>query len=273
MHGETSLTSEKAAREKFASRISETGVHGRDIAEQLFAFSDLLDTNARLERAMTDPGRAPEAKVALVTEVFAHSVADPLTVDILKDLTARRWSRVDHISNAVEDLAIDCVLAASDAKNVTSKVAVELAQIHSAILNLPVVRQHLSETHTDENNRVRFLHELLDSQNLNEYTMLLAEHATKQLRQRRFVSTILWLIGKVSEHLGESVVTVTSAVALTNEQVDRVVEIYSARLGHRVHVNQVVDPTVLGGMRIQAGAEVTDSTVVAQLHNLEQSLA
>ena len=32
-----------------------------------------------------------------------------------------------------------------------------------------------------------------------------------------------------------------------------------------MHINSVVDPTVLGGMRIQVGDEVTDNTVVAQL--------
>ncbi len=39
-----------------------------------------------------------------------------------------------------------------------------------------------------------------------------------------------------------------------------------------MHINSVVDPTVLGGMRIQVGDEVTDNTVVAQLQKLHRKV-
>jgi F-type H+-transporting ATPase subunit delta len=272
MHGETSLSSEHDARDKFATPIAQTGAQGREIGEQLFAFSALLDDNASIERAMTDPARPDADKVALVGDLLEGSTADALTTEILKDLASRRWSRVDHISNAVEDLAIDCILAAADAAKSTGTVALELAQIHSAILNLPVVRQRLSDTRASADARVKFFHELFGDQHLNELTVVLAEHATRELRQRRFASTVLWLVSKVSEHLGESVVTVTSAMALNDAQVSRIVDIYSKKLGRPVHVNQVVDSKVMGGMRIQAGSEVTDNTVVAQLENLKRQV-
>ena len=40
----------------------------------------------------------------------------------------------------------------------------------------------------------------------------------------------------------------------------------------RDSINSVVDPTVLGGMRIQVGDEVTDNTVVAQLQQLHRTV-
>lgn len=272
MHGETSLSSERDARKKFAERIEQAGAQARGVGEQLFAFSAVLDEKPSVERAMTDPAREDGDKIALVEDLLSDSNAEPLTVEILKDLASRRWSRVDHISNAVEDVAIDCILSAADAANTTGLVAVELSQIHSAILNLPVVRQRLSDTRATADARVKFFHELFDDQHLNELTVVLAEHATRELRQRRFASTIQWLVGKASEHLGETVVTVTSAVALSNEQIERIVKAYSKKLNHAVHVNQVVDPRVMGGMRIQAGSEVIDNTVIAQLENLKRSV-
>ena len=47
---------------------------------------------------------------------------------------------------------------------------------------------------------------------------------------------------------------------------------YSKKIGRAVHINSVVDPSVLGGMRVQVGDEVTDNTVVAQLENLQRSV-
>ena len=72
--------------------------------------------------------------------------------------------------------------------------------------------------------------------------------------------------------MGESMVTVTTATPLSKEQVKKHDAIYSAETGDPVHINSVVDPTVLGGMRIQVGDEVTDNTVVAQLQNLHRKV-
>ena len=41
-------------------------------------------------------------------------------------------------------------------------------------------------------------------------TKRLAEHATCNLRNRRYLQTIQWLINKFSRHMGESMVTVTT---------------------------------------------------------------
>ena len=57
------------------------------------------------------------------------------------------------------------------------------------------------------------------------------------------------------------------------EQIKRIIEIYSKKLNRPVHVNAVVDPSVIGGMRLQYGAEVIDHTVVAKLHNLQRTMA
>ena len=64
----------------------------------------------------------------------------------------------------------------------------------------------------------------------------------------------------------------TTATPLKKEQIKRLVEVYSAKVGRQVHINSVVDSTVLGGMRIQVGDEVTDNTVVAQLQHLQRTV-
>ena len=84
--------------------------------------------------------------------------------------------------------------------------------------------------------------------------------------------TIQWLINKFSRHMGESMITVTTASPLNIDQIKRLTDVYSAKLDHPVHINSVVDPTVLGGMRIQVGDEVTDNTVVAQLQQLHRTV-
>ncbi|MFT8592693.1 MAG: F0F1 ATP synthase subunit delta [Bifidobacterium sp.] len=272
MRGETSLASDKVARQKFASKLRDSGVQSGVVATELFDFANMLDDNAAVERALTDPSRPAQDKIAL-TDTLIGDQATALTREILEDLVSRKWSRVDHIANAVEDLAVDATLYYADVKGVTSTVAIELAKIHSAFINIAAVRARLSDTRMSADSRVAFLNELLTNQRLNPLTVRLAQHATRDLRNRRFLSTLQWLIDEISHHMGESVVTVTSAIPLRKEQFSKIIAAYSSKLGHPVHVNSVVDPRVLGGMRIQYGAEVHDSTVVAQLQRLKQMVS
>ena len=102
--------------------------------------------------------------------------------------------------------------------------------------------------------------------------MRLAEHATCNPRNRSYLSTLHWLINKFSRHMGESMVTVTTAAPLNQEQIDRLIAIYTKKVGRPVHINSTVDPTVIGGMRIEIGDEVTDNTVVAQLEQLQRKV-
>lgn len=231
----------------------------------------MLDHNIQLERALTDPSRPVEDKVAVVKTLIGDD-AHPLTVEIMSDLVARRWSRVSDIANAAEDFGVDGMMHYADHTNATLQVSIELAQLHSALLNLPVVRSKLYDATVPAEARIKLLYSLIGNADFNVVTKRLAEHATCNLRNRRYLQTIQWLINKFSRHMGESMVTVTTATPLSKEQVKKLVAIYSAKTGHPVHINSVVDPTVLGGMRIQVGDEVTDNTVVAQLQHLQRTV-
>ena len=148
----------------------------------------------------------------------------------------------------------------ADATDATLQVSIELSELHSALLNLPVVRAKLYDYQATSEARVKLFREVFSGKTLNKVTMRLAEHATCNLRRRRYLETIQWLINKFSRHMGESMVTVTTATPLKKEQIKRLVEVYSAKVGRQVHINSVVDPTVLGGMRIQLWATKSRTT-------------
>jgi len=239
------------------------------IGNELFTITSALDNNIQLERALTDPSRPTADKVAVFKEMVGDQV-HPMTTEIMTDLVSRRWSRARDIANAVEDFGVDAMMYYADATDSTLQVSIELSRLHSSLLNLPVVRSKLYDDQAPSEVRVKLFRELFGDKNLNKVTMRLAEHATCNLRRRRYLETIQWLIKKFSRHMGQSMITVTTAAPLKEEQIKRLIDVYSAKVGRQVHINSVVDPTVLGGMRIQVGDEVTDNTVVAQLQNLHR---
>lgn len=271
MRGEASRIADRESRDSLAPKLRDTREDAWRIGNELFTITKVLDDSIQLERALTDPSRPVADKVAVLKELLGDN-AHPMTMEIMTDLVSRRWSRARDIANAVEDFGVDAMMYYADATDATLQVSIELSELHSALLNLPVVRAKLYDYQATSEARVKLFREVFSGKTLNKVTMRLAEHATCNLRRRRYLETIQWLINKFSRHMGESMVTVTTATPLTKEQIKRLVEVYSAKVGRQVHINSVVDPTVLGGMRIQVGDEVTDNTVVAQLQNLHRKV-
>ena len=271
MRGEASRIADRESRDSLAPKLRDTREDAWRIGNELFTITKVLDDSIQLERALTDPSRPVADKVAVLKELLGDN-AHPMTMEIMTDLVSRRWSRARDIANAVEDFGVDAMMYYADATDATLQVSIELSELHSALLNLPVVRAKLYDYQATSEARVKLFGEVFSGKTLNKVTMRLAEHATCNLRRRRYLETIQWLINKFSRHMGESMVTVTTATPLKKEQIKRLVEVYSAKVGRQVHINSVVDPTVLGGMRIQEGDEVTDNTVVAQLQNLHRKV-
>ena len=271
MRGEASRIADRESRDLLASKLRDSREDAWRIGNELFVITSLLDGNVRIERALTDVSRPLEDKVAVLNTLLGDQV-HPMTMEIMTEVVRRRWSRAADIANAVEDFGVDAMMYYADATDSTLQVSIELAELHSALLNTPVVRAKLYDETVPSEARVKFFHELFDGKGLNKVTMRLAEHATENLRRRRYLETIQWLINKLSRHMGESMVIVTTATPLKQEQIDKLIAVYSKKIGRAVHINSVVDPSVLGGMRVQVGDEVTDNTVVAQLENLQRSV-
>ena len=210
MRGEASRVADRESRDSFAAKLRASGDDAWQIGDELFGITCTLDHNPRLQRALTDPGRPVADKVKLLNELIGGKV-QPMTMEIMTDLVSRSWSRAYDIDNATEDFAVDAMMYQADKDGVTLRVSIELAELQSALLNLPVVRADLSNADSPIQARYDLLHALIGNEDFNKITVRLATHSTRNPRNRRYLQTIQWLINKFSRHMGESMVTVTTA--------------------------------------------------------------
>jgi F-type H+-transporting ATPase subunit delta len=67
--------------------------------------------------------------------------------------------------------------------------------------------------------------------------------------------------------------TVTTAIELERTDRDRVEKELSERLGKDVQLTLVVDPRILGGLKLQYGDRVVDASVATRLQQLRRRLA
>ena len=75
------------------------------------------------------------------------------------------------------------------------------------------------------------------------------------------------------EAAGRVRATVTTAVELSAKDRDRVAEELSRRLGKQVHLDVLVDPRILGGLKLQYGDRLVDASVATRLQQLRRRLA
>jgi F-type H+-transporting ATPase subunit delta len=75
------------------------------------------------------------------------------------------------------------------------------------------------------------------------------------------------------EAAGRVRATVTTAVELAPAERDRLAHQLSERLGKEVRISVVVDPRILGGLKLQYGDRLIDASVATKLQQLRRRLA
>jgi F-type H+-transporting ATPase subunit delta len=75
------------------------------------------------------------------------------------------------------------------------------------------------------------------------------------------------------EAAGRVRATVTTAVELTRQDRDAVEDELSKRLGKEIRMHVVVDPRILGGLKLQYGDRLVDASVFTRLQQLRRRLA
>jgi F-type H+-transporting ATPase subunit delta len=266
----TSGESLTRARDRFEPVLRAAGPDALTLGEQLFTVTAALDGSAPLRRSLADPARSGDDKAGLVAAVLGAGF-DGRVVDLVSGVVRSRWSGERDLADAVERLGLDAVLASAEARGALEKVEDELFRVSRSFTGQRDARQVLSDASLDPERRAAFVRHLLAGK-VDTVTAVLAEHATRALRGRRFVATLGWFGDVAAERRQRLVAAVTSASVLDAAQLDRLAALLERAYGRAVQLNVTVDPTVLGGLRVQVGADVVDSTVLSRLADARRRL-
>ncbi|MEL7155109.1 MAG: ATP synthase F1 subunit delta [Actinomycetota bacterium] len=79
-------------------------------------------------------------------------------------------------------------------------------------------------------------------------------------------------VNQAAGGLGRKVATVRTAVALSDDQKKRLAEALSAKAGSDVELDNIVDPTVVGGAVTTMGDTVIDGSVRTRLNQMRDAL-
>lgn len=237
------------------------------VARELFVAARELGDSAQLSGALADSAAAPAARLKVVADVFA-STMNATTVQLLSTLVEQRWSSAADLVDGIEELAIRAAAISAPEADLES----ELFEFSRTVARNPELELALGSRLGDAAVKGELVTTLLSGR-ANDATVLIAAALVQQPRERRVRELLSRAMTLVAQQRGRTVATVTAAAALSAAQQTRLGDLLSQRYGGTISLNVVIDPSLVGGLRVQIADDVIDLSVSSRLAELRQRLA
>jgi len=250
-----------------AGSLPATGDVGA-LGRELFGVADLLRAEPSLRRVATDVSVPGEAKAGLLRNVLSGKVSEP-ALAVVTVAVSQRWTSGRDLPDALERLGV--VAVARSAGGDAGRLEDELFAIGQVVQGNADLRNALSDPSRSRGDKSRLVEDLLGDKVLPATTALVQQSLAGSYRT---VGVALTDYQKVAAEVrGEAVATVHVAQPLSDADRQRLTESLSRTYGREIHLNVVVDPQVIGGMRVEIGDDVIDGTVSSRLDEARRRLA
>ena len=232
------------------------------LASELFSVVDALDGSPTLRRVGTDPSTPEAARDAFVRGLLAGKVSDQC-VALVADATRRRWSSGSTFAAALERQAVRAELLLADRAGQLDETEDELFRFARLVESDATLRNALSERSIDRAFRESLVSDLLEGK-ATPATVALAKRAVGA-RNRTYGHTLESYINLAAAQKDRVIATVRVARPLTDEQLQRLRAGLSRQVGRNVGLQVIIEPDLLGGVRVELGTEVIEGTVSGRL--------
>jgi F-type H+-transporting ATPase subunit delta len=252
-----------------SARTALAAAKGVDLAvgEQLLAAARTIGSSPQLLGALSNPSADAAGTKALVASVFAELGAPAR--GLLDVVVSSRWSSGDDLLAGIEELGIRAIAASAKAPG---RIEAELFELGRAITSDAELELAIGSKRGSAEGKRSLVAGILGGAALPQ-TVAIAGHLVQQPRGRRIGELVRSAVTTVADTSGKGVATVTVARPLSPKQLEAVTASIARRYGREHVINQVVEPALVGGVRVQVGDEVIDGSVSSRLADVRLQLA
>lgn len=240
------------------------------IAGELFEILDAIDGSNRLVRLLSDPGRDAEIKTSVIRSLFEGRVSSA-ALDITLQAVTARWSEQHHLLEALETAGVCLLLITAERAGDLDTVESELFQFARIIQDTPEISEAFDATRDRVDEREALVRSLLGGRAL-PVTERIARQAVRFDTDIKVPARVDAFATYASERRRQRLGVVTSAIALNDEQRERLSRILAARYGTEITLNYEIDPEVIGGMQVTVGDDLYDATIAGRVRDAREKL-
>lgn len=259
-----------ASAEARAQLISELEGSSGDtdrLGDQLLGAAAVLRAEPGLRRIVTDTSVEPEAKAGLATSVFGNALG-ATALGLVTSAVQHRWTAPADLANVIEHLGVLAAVRSAGAQS--TRISDELFEVRRVIDQAPELRTALSDPSRTAGAKAALLHGLFEGK-LLPATMLLLEQATAGTHGA-IDGTLTSYQHTAALANGEKIATVRTARELSEDDRRRLTDALGRQYDTAIHLQVVVDPSVVGGLRVDIGDHVIDGTVASKLEDAQRKL-
>jgi F-type H+-transporting ATPase subunit delta len=246
------------------------GADATQVAEDLFGVSALLGAEPSLRRVLTDPSMADEAKSGLVRTILSDKVG-AAALDLVAQAAALRWAATRDLGDVLEHLGVVALVLGAEKAGQADALENELFGFGRLVSENPDLRDVLSDQSRSIADRRALVHGLLDGK-VTPAAARLAEQTVAGTH--RTVAVAVEEYQKIAAaHRSRIVGVVRVARELSEQDRARLEAALTRQYSRTVRLNVVVDPSVIGGIKVELGDDVIDGTVSSRLDDARRKLA
>lgn len=254
-----------ASRESLvAARSALNGVLEQRTGSDLLSASAQIAASPALLSALADSSTEPAARSQLIDRLFGAASLGARSV--LKAAVEQSWSNSGELVDGIEQLGIRADAIAFPG------LADELLGAVATIDSSHELELALGSKLGDSETKAALVDKLFTGK-LSDGALGLLRHLVVNPRGRRLGNALRESARVAADQGGSELATVTVAAPLNADQQARISSALERSAGRPVRVTTVVDPSLVGGVRIQIGDDVIDGSVRSRLDDLRLQLA
>ena len=250
---------------------SNKNLHSFENGESILLLADAITGSKTLLTTLTDSGISPEARAGVAKDVLAK-IGTNDAVSLISEAVKMRWSQTQDLVQGLEASGARALFAASEVKNELDRVEDEVFAFERAIAASGELELLLADPNMTTSARSNVINDLV-GKTFSATSILLVNHAISHRHGRSITSTLGDLQKLAAARRGRVLAEVTSAIALTRDQEERLTTALTAIYKQEVQVQVVIDKKVIGGVAVRVGDEVIDGTVANRLAQVRRQLA
>ena len=240
------------------------------IGNELFAVAAALDHTPAVRRILTDPSTEADARAGVAASVLGDKVS-AATLAVVDAAAHGRWTGGRALADAIEVAGVAAHVAAADRAGSLDQVETEMFEAQRIVDGERELRATVSDRTIPADRKAALIETIFEGK-VAPATLALLRQAGA-CRTGSFDHVLEDFADEVAARRGRSLAEVRTATALSEGELEHLREALSRKYGKEVHLNTIVDPTIVGGLKVSIGDDVIDGTIAGRLEDARRQLA